>query len=71
MLSNDCLGTQELHTLCKTTETWEHSHSQDIALDKTAVGSTLISHQNGKVYKVSSLIYPTNFILIICAITEF
>ncbi|PAN29573.1 hypothetical protein PAHAL_5G235200 [Panicum hallii] len=46
MLSNDCLGTQELHTFCKTTETSEHSHSQQITLDKTAVGSTLISHQN-------------------------
>ncbi|CAO2165641.1 unnamed protein product [Urochloa humidicola] len=46
MLSNDCLGTQELHTFCKTTETLEHSHPQDFTLDKTAVGSTLISHQN-------------------------
>ncbi|KAF8675951.1 hypothetical protein HU200_047451 [Digitaria exilis] len=46
MLSNDCLGTQEHHTFCKTTETLEHSYSQDIVLGKTAVGSTLISHQN-------------------------
>ncbi|CAL4962508.1 unnamed protein product [Urochloa decumbens] len=46
MLSNDCLGTQELHPFCKTTETLEHSHPQDITLDKTAVGSTLLSHQN-------------------------
>ncbi|RCV26314.1 hypothetical protein SEVIR_5G242900v4 [Setaria viridis] len=46
MLSNDCLGTQELHTFCKTTDTLEHSHPQDTTLDKTAVGSTLISHQN-------------------------
>jgi len=56
MLSNDCLGTQELHTFCKTTETSEHSHTQEITLDKTAVGSTLISHQNGNVCTVSSLI---------------
>ncbi|AQK96836.1 uncharacterized protein [Zea mays] len=46
MLSNDCLGTQEPHTFCKTTETLEHSHLQEITLDKTAAGSTLISHQN-------------------------
>ncbi|KAL6615629.1 hypothetical protein ACP70R_037899 [Stipagrostis hirtigluma subsp. patula] len=46
MLSTDCLGTQELHTFCKTTEILEHSHPQEITLDKTAVGSTVISHEN-------------------------
>ncbi|KAJ1284427.1 hypothetical protein BS78_03G203400 [Paspalum vaginatum] len=47
MLSNDCLGTQELHTFCKTTdEILQHSHPQEITLDKTAAGSTLLSHQN-------------------------
>jgi len=46
MLSNDCLGTQEPHTFCKTTEILEHSHPQEVTPDKTAAGSTLISHQN-------------------------
>jgi CTD small phosphatase-like protein 2 len=49
MLSTDYLGTQELHSFCKTTEILEDSQSQEIALDRTAVGSTLLSHQNGKV----------------------
>lgn len=56
MLSNDCLGTQEPHTFSKTTDTLEHSHPQETTPDKTAAGSTLISHQNGKVCIVSSLI---------------
>ncbi|XP_052169718.1 uncharacterized protein LOC127786367 isoform X1 [Oryza glaberrima] len=46
MLSTDYLGTQELHSFCKTTEILEDSQSQEIALDRTAVGSTLLSHQN-------------------------
>ncbi|XP_066306633.1 uncharacterized protein [Miscanthus floridulus] len=46
MLSNDCLGTQEPYTFCKTTETLGHSHPQEITPDKTAARSTLISHQN-------------------------
>ena len=64
MLSNDCLGTQEPHTFCKTTETLGHSHPQEITPDKTAAGSTLISYQNGKVCIVSSLIYLARFISI-------
>jgi hypothetical protein len=64
MLSNDCLGTQEPHTFCKTTEILEHSHPQEVTPDKTAAGSTLISHQNGKVCIVSSLIHLARFISI-------
>ena len=70
MLSNDCLGTQEPHTFCKTTETLEHSHLQEITLDKTAAGSTLISHQNGRVCIVSSVIYLARFILIFPTVNE-
>ena len=70
MLSNDCLGTQEPHTFCKTTETLEHSHLQEITLDKTAAGSTLISHQNGKVFIDSSLIYLARFISIFPTVNE-
>ncbi|TVU35821.1 hypothetical protein EJB05_17727 [Eragrostis curvula] len=46
MLSTDCLGTQELHTFCKTTEILEHSYPPESALDKTAVGSALTNNQN-------------------------
>ncbi|KAF0906798.1 hypothetical protein E2562_012583, partial [Oryza meyeriana var. granulata] len=46
MLSTDYLGTQELHSFCKTTEILEDSQSQEAALDRTAVGSTLLSHRN-------------------------
>jgi hypothetical protein len=70
MLSNDCLGTQEPHTFCKTTETLGHSHPQEITPDKTAAGSTLISHQNGKVCIVSSLIYLARFISIFPTVNE-
>ncbi|KAL5221726.1 hypothetical protein ABZP36_026439 [Zizania latifolia] len=44
MLSTDYLGTQELHSFCKTTEILEES--QEIAFDRTVVGSALQSHQN-------------------------
>ncbi|CAM0881797.1 unnamed protein product [Alopecurus aequalis] len=46
MLSNDCIGTQEFHTFYKTTEILEDSQFQEAAFDQTAVGSTLIGHQN-------------------------
>lgn len=46
MLSINCLGTQELHTFYKTTEILEDSTSQEIAVDKAVVGSTLICHQD-------------------------
>ncbi|XP_006644397.1 CTD small phosphatase-like protein 2 isoform X2 [Oryza brachyantha] len=46
MLSTDYLGTQELHSFCKTTEILEDSQCEEIAFDRTAVGSTLLSHQN-------------------------
>ncbi|KAL5227356.1 hypothetical protein ABZP36_015621 [Zizania latifolia] len=44
MLSTDYLGTRELHSFCKTTEILQEF--QEIGFDRTAVGSTLQSHQN-------------------------
>ncbi|KAM3350083.1 hypothetical protein ACQJBY_022720 [Aegilops geniculata] len=46
MLSTDCLGTQEFHTFHKTTEILEDSQPQEIAFHETALGSTLVDHQN-------------------------
>ncbi|XP_044357125.1 CTD small phosphatase-like protein 2 isoform X2 [Triticum aestivum] len=46
MLSTDCLGTQEFHTFHKTTEILEDSQSEEITFRETALGSTLVDHQN-------------------------
>lgn len=70
MLSINCLGTQELHTFYKTTEILEDSTSQEIAVDKAVVGSTLICHQDGNLH-ISSLICLVRLNMIVLSLTEF
>lgn len=64
MLSTDCLGTQEFHTFHKTTEILEDSQSQEIAFHETALGSTLVGHQNGKVCIILIPIYLVTLVSI-------